>query len=576
MEKKRLFLVALLILIPQISAQATDDQLAQMYVPVIKFNSDELFYPVEADYHIRGSRLMHEGAIIEEYPTADSLVSYSGEGYYLDNKLGWFDEIAINYQQSKANMPPVVYYRISESQGYTAIQYWFFYAFNDGPLNEHEGDWETITVLINIQGIPEWAAYSQHEGGTRLAWVDVERADTHPIVYTARGSHANYFKSYEGRFGLQSDEVGGGGITITPEQISLRPLESQAWLSFGGQWGEAVGAASKVTGSSGPFGPSVGGHESSWNDPVGWVMSQPIKESNSFIIDWIVYNFALLSIIYIIIRFAIKILGLVKKAQNGELQVKTLLNSSFAIWLVLGIIGTGIVFAGIVSPWYGVNGYIESSEITTDGPVELMSIDGMNGLQLNTLQKGSGMSTVLAVMIPFGILLLAGVLFTVMDIIGASSGKKLGLKYIIGGISQAVVVILVIVAVSSISGILPSLQPMIGEGIPGEMETLISNVSSTPFGSSYQGPLGDYAMLDINWGLGLGAYLMLIGSILKIIAGAAMIASAPKVPITPLLNQQYAPVINIVQQAAPTSCPRCGIAPVPGEKFCHNCGTRVL
>jgi hypothetical protein len=583
MTKKLLVLIALLAIVSQASAQLSDEQLAQFYAPVLKFNEAELFYPVEAEYHIRNSRLMQEGIVIDGNPTASSISSYSDEDYYLDNKLGGLEEIANDYRQNMAGLPPVSYYRVSRSQGYTALQYWLFYAFNDGPLNEHEGDWELVVILINPQGIPEWAAYSQHHGGSRVAWNDVERIGNNPVVYSSRGSHAHYFRPYEGRFGLQNDDVGGSGITIAPEQLELRHLESQSWLSFGGRWGDSPGEFSKVTGGSGPFGPSTGDHGSSWNDPVGWAMSQPLKGGSAFMVDWIIYNFALIFIVYIIVRLAIKIIMIARLSQRGELHAKELFSSSFSIWLFVGILSTAIIFAGIMSPWYAVSGSIESDEVVTDGPVELMSIDGMRGLQINTLQKGAGMSTVFAVIIPVGLLLLAGVIFTITDIIGASSGKKLGAKYLFGGIGPLISFILVIAAVASISSILPSVEPMFGDGIPPETEGLIAGVAASPLGSAYQGPFGDYAMLDIQWGMGIGAYLMLIGGIIRIIAGIAMIASAPDLGKSRLAQ---APVtLNIVQQPMQYSahqavqqaraCPKCGVAATPGENFCHICGTRV-
>ena len=91
-----------------------------------------------------------------------------------------------------------------------AIQYWFIYFYNDWKAS-HAGDWEHIVVFLkeparDADGEPEpvACAYSAHHGGYRLAWRHVERVDdlgnrdrtqaaTHPVVYVANASHANYY-----------------------------------------------------------------------------------------------------------------------------------------------------------------------------------------------------------------------------------------------------------------------------------------------------------------------------------------------------------------------------------------------
>jgi hypothetical protein len=93
-----------------------------------------------------------------------------------------------------------------------ALQYWFHYFYDDW-ANRHEGDWESITLLAELnedvirqardldekeltQGIQVWdVGYSAHEDGFRRLWGDVQKTATEerPIVYIARGSQASYF-----------------------------------------------------------------------------------------------------------------------------------------------------------------------------------------------------------------------------------------------------------------------------------------------------------------------------------------------------------------------------------------------
>ena len=82
------------------------------------------------------------------------------------------------------------------------VRYWFFYDFDDYRTarerlwQAHEGDWESVTVGLDAAQAPLFAAYSQHCSGTVRPWANVRVvATTHPAVYVALGSHANYFEN---------------------------------------------------------------------------------------------------------------------------------------------------------------------------------------------------------------------------------------------------------------------------------------------------------------------------------------------------------------------------------------------
>jgi len=85
---------------------------------------------------------------------------------------------------------------ISELSDGIDIQYWFFYPYNqfiDIPKIAHEGDWEHITITVNHAGEFHSAWYSQHNTGMKLTRDRLEFVDdSHPVVYSARGSHASF------------------------------------------------------------------------------------------------------------------------------------------------------------------------------------------------------------------------------------------------------------------------------------------------------------------------------------------------------------------------------------------------
>jgi hypothetical protein len=86
-----------------------------------------------------------------------------------------------------------VYPRIDEGIN---LQYWFFYPYNDGPLFfDHEGDWEHVTVELAPDQTPRAVYFSQHSNnnpGVYRAWNEVRKFGDHPIVLSARGTHASY------------------------------------------------------------------------------------------------------------------------------------------------------------------------------------------------------------------------------------------------------------------------------------------------------------------------------------------------------------------------------------------------
>jgi len=103
---------------------------------------------------------------------------------------------------------PVYYCRVvgwqdGEGNTWKSLQYHFFYAFNDWRLaangiNHHEGDWEMVAVYLKNDE-PYSVLLSQHGTGAIELWQDVRcvkgksgQETTHPLIYVALGSHANY------------------------------------------------------------------------------------------------------------------------------------------------------------------------------------------------------------------------------------------------------------------------------------------------------------------------------------------------------------------------------------------------
>jgi DNA-binding beta-propeller fold protein YncE len=172
---------------------------------------------------------------------------------------------------------------------YRVLQYWFFYPYNNF-IDNHEGDWEMIQVrlLNNDTRQPVDVTYTTHNGGKTRTWDDTSVArieSTHPVVYVARGSHANYFD-----LGVQNmiSEIDSCFIDYT-EAVKVKtpqslrqfhdfgglPIESYhlvsisddtGWVNWLGHWGEYE-FLGVCEGLAGPRGPGV---HSSWKDPINF------------------------------------------------------------------------------------------------------------------------------------------------------------------------------------------------------------------------------------------------------------------------------------------------------------------
>jgi hypothetical protein len=133
---------------------------------------------------------------------------------------------------------PVYYGRVLREQDqaencWTILQYHFFYAFNDWRLaangmNHHEGDWEMMAVYLKNDK-PHAVLFSQHGAGNIEKWATTNKAldkqgveTTHPVVYVALGSHANYSRP----------EVIRSPSMYTPGRLQRLLFRLDGWIHY--------------------------------------------------------------------------------------------------------------------------------------------------------------------------------------------------------------------------------------------------------------------------------------------------------------------------------------------------------
>jgi hypothetical protein len=301
--RPRALLVALaatvaLVAAPTATADLADETaLAEKYAPVVRLveqpeecGPGEPYIPTDVDVLFGDPTVALRGPwnafdLVKIGPGADDLAGLYE--YHLDfpgNALDPGCTYELWARRLTEGSEPVVYAHVVSEPAYAgkvALQYWFFYPFNDFN-NTHEGDWEMIQLVFDADDAsaalatePTSVGYSSHEGAERSDWTDEEKLDrvgTHPVVYPAAGSHANKFT--EALYLGSSAEAGVGCDDTRGPHRELRPSvktipsdaaaagEAFPWITFEGRWGELQKAF-----YNGPTGPNL---KTQWTTPIEW------------------------------------------------------------------------------------------------------------------------------------------------------------------------------------------------------------------------------------------------------------------------------------------------------------------
>ena len=518
-----------------------EQTLAEKFAPILQFEKEETVYPVHIEYHLNNSNLNQSRPgedLTDPNPTVASirLVTDPDAKFYLDNRLGNVsdDRIEKDYAQHEKELGYTVYSRVCtrnyESKLYYVLQYWMFYAFNRGPLNTHEGDWEMVQIVLNADQEPMEAMYSQHTAGERTDWSLLEKDGDHPKVFIARGSHANYFKPYQGKLSLANDVVADNGKTLEPDDYSLVLLgekgegnhsAEQDWLEYAGRWGEYGSEEDELRGKRGPYGPVFREEGTMWDEPMEWGRDLSNVNENVFRINWFFYNFVTIFIFLAVIVFAVKILRIIRSHNKTGLG-KRIFSILYIDGPNLKTIGNLLTIAGIVfavmslfHPWYSISVDIDAGDFKTGGMVEVVTINGEDGVLVNTLESNSGMIQVFAFPLPFSFIIGLGIFFLILGTVGVQKSKTLGRKYWIAGIKLALPILLILIFVAQS----PNLIGMVPMELDEESEDLVDTVSSTPWEGEETSDVGEYGTAHMKWGIEQGGWYLLYAGALLFVAG---------------------------------------------------------
>ena len=615
---RKLFLVFVMLFLISMTFMSVNAAEYEDYAPVFYFESEEKCYPVDVSYHLNNANL---DTFVEGYesflPVDASSVPLSSlatlvpgineqdiQYTHLDNTIGTIDDNKIieDYQNKESSLGYKVYYRSFTSEGNQVIQYWMFYAFNDGELNKHEGDWEMVQVVIPSDGSSKWVAYSQHHSGQKANWNQVEKSGTNIKVYVARGSHANYLRSYSGKLGIGmgSDYVGANGKVLEYGDYNLEELSSQDWIEYNGRWGEVNSEEDIVLGKAGSYGPKYRESGAMWDNSVSWGNSLTASSDTMFLGEWFIYNFVTIFIAITILTLVILLVKIYyrhKKYGLGPRIVSMLYIDGInlkSVGNILCFIGIFLAILGLFFTWYSVSGDITSFDLGTEGSVEIISVNGVNGLEIN-IPGSTGFVPLGSLIMPFSLIIGIGIIFMILSTVGLNKSRKLGWKYIFRGIRlllPVIIIVTIIVAIGSM-GVIESSIPDDVSAFTPEIKKLFTSVSANPLGNTKVLPIeidGQKLDLPVTWGLGSGAYLLIFSGIIMFAAGVLEIIDnkhffEPKTPITKNKKVMKPVETNkeIKEEKHETKepsvetvfCPQCGTKLAKDTQFCTNCGNKM-
>ncbi|CAM1505985.1 Fc.00g116220.m01.CDS01, partial [Cosmosporella sp. VM-42] len=196
------------------------------YAPLVWLHSDDPFMPSDLLTHIGHTTPMLDGQPIRDLPSLnldnlEILNNYGDQVALTANEdpttyPAWLFGEAPDASGRVHNATPCVVIVVEKDQLVVDAFYFYFYSYDEGPnitqvlepldrlagsgkaasgipFGNHIGDWEHNMVRFR-DGKPEGIYFSQHMSGTAYDWEDpmISRIDGRPVVYSARGSHANY------------------------------------------------------------------------------------------------------------------------------------------------------------------------------------------------------------------------------------------------------------------------------------------------------------------------------------------------------------------------------------------------
>ena len=437
--------------------------LAQTYSPVVALHVQmqpcgpgEAYRPTVVDLVLDNPEVVLRdplGRVVKRAPTAQDLSRAPFDDYLdlpgdpLNPGCGYEKQ----FRRWYGDRSPSVYAHVasdSEHPGRLAVQYWFYYTFNDF-TDKHESDWEMIQVDFDAASAeqalktgPYEVDLAQHAGGEKGSWLNdakLSKQGTHPVTYVATGSHSDYFQSrlYLGKGGTAifgCEDTGGASTRLDPRTVLLpdTPVPGgspYAWLSFEGRWGQKEFGI-----NNGPFGPAA---HLQWEHPISW--SEGLRTSS-------------------LVVPSVKVVGI---SATGLFCTLTTASASVFDWVsvhpsallaLLGVIAVGLITAARRTAWNPL--HHQTLRQARDVGQMLRSARRLYGANASTF-FGIGLIFIPVAALAGGVQWVLFHLTGVRELVAVDGKGGVGTAFVallIGGVAGAIAAVAVTAAVSAALG----------------------------------------------------------------------------------------------------------------------------
>lgn len=260
------------------ASPAADLSLALRFRPLLLFDSAERWRPLDVDRFLREPGIR---ACPPATPSQPALCTPFASVAQLTPAVAYLDLRGSNPEGDDATAPDVatcpkslpllrdcdlrgrskIYAHVVRSGRRVAIDYWWFLRYNAYSIDEHEGDWEGVTVIVDASGSRVLEVHYAAHG-------DVWRYDRgvplfsgrHVEAFVAQGGHPAYPRPCfrlcretddllpEGRFDGRRPWVGNTASGCHDSCVQLFPtapdgVTPASWNAWDGRWGATYAPA---------------------------------------------------------------------------------------------------------------------------------------------------------------------------------------------------------------------------------------------------------------------------------------------------------------------------------------------
>lgn len=183
------------------------------YAPLVHLYSEERYWPYDVKEFVEHFTITYSNgtlvngtenvniSMLGDLPKKPNLYMTSNEDFDTDPEWITGSKNKPSLVNGEIKNAPATLIVVDKGNGWVDAFWFYFYSFNlgpfvmgSGPYGNHVGDWEhSLVRYYNGEPIIVWM--SAHGGGGAYHYHNLEKYELdakHPIIFSARGTHANY------------------------------------------------------------------------------------------------------------------------------------------------------------------------------------------------------------------------------------------------------------------------------------------------------------------------------------------------------------------------------------------------